>query len=339
MTIHAPITSTKLTGKMTSTAPKANRVKLGKQKTLKSSINCVGIALHSGAKVAMTLHPSEINTGIVFKRTDIVGGGSVIPARWDHVVDTRLNTTLGNGDGVTISTVEHLMAAFSGCDIDNAIVEINGPEVPIMDGSAAPFVFLIECAGITSQKANRRAIRINKSISLDYDGKTVELIPSEDFSLHFEIDFANTVIANQKMSVGLANGVFKNDISRARTFGFMHEVEQLRAAGLAKGGSPDNAIVISGGEVINEGGLRFDDEFVRHKILDAVGDLYLAGAPIMGCFKGVCSGHAMNNELLRSLFADESAWSYTTADSLDTEGFIYSSLDDTAASNKQAAIA
>ncbi|MCW9033960.1 MAG: UDP-3-O-acyl-N-acetylglucosamine deacetylase [Rhodospirillales bacterium] len=334
MTIHSPLNSI-----TTPSAPKASRVKLGKQKTLKSSINCVGIALHSGAKVAMTLRPAEVNTGIVFKRVDIVGGGSLIPARWDHVVDTRLNTTLGNSNGVTISTVEHLMAALSGCDIDNALIEINGPEVPIMDGSAAPFVFLIECAGILSQKADRRAIRINKAISLSYDGKTVELTPSQDFSLQFEIDFDDTVVANQKMSVGIANGVFKNDISRARTFGFMHEVEQLRAAGLAKGGSPDNAIVISGDKVLNEGGLRFDDEFVRHKILDAVGDLYLAGAPIMGHFKGICSGHAMNNELLRSLFADESAWSYTTADALNKEGFVYSSLEAATDKNKQVAFA
>ena len=308
-------------------AHQASKVTLGQQKTLKSAINCVGIALHSGAKVTMVLRPAEPHTGIVFKRTDIMGGGSLVPARWDHVVDTRLNTTLGNSDGVTVSTVEHLMAAFSGCGVDNAIVEINGPELPIMDGSAAPFVFLIECAGIRQQKAERRAIRIVKPITLNEGGKIVELVPSDDFSLDFEIDFDNAVIANQKMTVGPANGVFKNDISRARTFCLLQEVEQMRAVGLAKGGSTDNAIVVGCDRVLNEDGLRFDDEFVRHKILDAVGDLYLAGAPIMGHFRGVCSGHALNNKLLRSLFSDASAWAYTTADKLVSEGFIQGAVE------------
>jgi UDP-3-O-[3-hydroxymyristoyl] N-acetylglucosamine deacetylase len=281
-----------------------------RQTTLNSAIGCSGIALHSGDKVSLTLKPAEAGRGIVFKRTDLKGGGAEIPARWDRVVDTTMCTTLGNGDGVTISTVEHLMAAFAGCRIDNALVEVSGPEVPIMDGSSQPFVFLVECAGIKELDAPRRVIRVKKAISVaDGDGLAT-LVPGEGFSVNFEIDFNSAAVSRQVLEVGLFNGSFKKELARARTFGFLHEVERLRAAGLARGGSLDNAIVISGDKVLNEDGLRYDNEFVRHKALDAVGDLYLAGAPVLGRFHGVCSGHAANNSLLAALFADPDAWEY-----------------------------
>ncbi|MBL6958323.1 MAG: UDP-3-O-acyl-N-acetylglucosamine deacetylase [Rhodospirillales bacterium] len=280
------------------------------QKTLKSSINCSGVALHSGAKVSMTLKPAAANSGIVFKRTDIVDGNPVIPATWDRVVDTRMCTVLGNEDGVTVGTVEHLLSALSGCRIDNAVIEINGPEVPVMDGSAAPFVFLFDCANIEEQDVPRRAIRIKKEVSIQEGDLTVTLSPSDGMTFDFEIDFDSKAVSRQTISIGLVNGTYKREISRARTFGFLHEVEQLWEAGLAKGGSLENAVVVSGDKVLNEEGLRYDDEFVRHKVLDAIGDLYLAGGAILGAFNGVCSGHAANNRLLRALFADPEAWEY-----------------------------
>jgi UDP-3-O-[3-hydroxymyristoyl] N-acetylglucosamine deacetylase len=295
-------------GRKTSLRSPASQGRAVRQRTLKSAINCTGIALHSGAKVLMTLRPAAAGTGIVFRRTDIAGQGAEIPARWDRVVDTTMCTALGNGDGVTVSTVEHLMAAFAGCGIDNALVEVSGPEVPIMDGSAAPFVFLIECAGIVEQDAARQAIVVEKPVRAGQGRCLAELTPAAAFSLSFQIDFDSAAVARQEINISLVNGTFKKEISRARTFGFLHEVEQLRAAGLARGGSLDNAIVVSGDKILNEGGLRYDDEFVRHKILDAVGDLYLAGAPIIGCFHGVCSGHRANNQLLRALFADPAAF-------------------------------
>jgi len=278
-----------------------------KQRTLKTSIDCSGVGLHSGAKVAMILNPADTGHGIQFKRTD-VAGEPLIPARWDHVVDSRMHTTLGNADGVTIGTVEHLMAAFAGCGIDNALIEIDGPEVPIMDGSSHPFVFLLECAGVVEQDAPRRVIRILKDVS-STEGNA-RLTPGSHLSLDFEIDFADGAVSQQTLSIGIVNGSFARELARARTFGFLGDVERLRAAGLAKGGSLDNAIVVSGDKILNEGGLRFEDEFVRHKALDAVGDLYLAGAPIIGKFHGVCSGHAANSALLHALFADPDAWCY-----------------------------
>ncbi len=270
----------------------------------------MGVALHSGHKVSMTLKPGEPDSGIFFKRTDISGSGAIIKATWDNVVETRLCTTLGNADGVKIATVEHLMAALSACGIDNAIIEVNGPEVPVMDGSAAPFIFLVECAGTIEQDRPRRYIRVLKAISVGNDEKSASIFPSNSFTVDFEIDFENTAVLRQSYSISMVGENFKNEVSRARTFGFLHEVEALRAAGLAKGGSLDNAVVVSGDKVINEGGLRYDNEFVRHKVLDAVGDLYLAGGGILGHFHGICSGHEATNNLLRALFADKDAWCY-----------------------------
>ena len=280
------------------------------QKTLKAPISCSGVALHSGKKTSMTLNPAAPDTGIQFIRTDVTDRNPEILARWDRVVDTRMCTVLGNEDGVTVGTVEHLMSALAGVGIDNCRIEIDGQEVPVMDGSAAPFVFLVECAGVVEQSAPRKALRILKTVTVKEHGKTVSFEPADGFSLDFEINFDSDAIQRQTLSIDLRDGTFKKEIARARTFGFMHEAEALWAAGLAKGGSMDNAVIISGDRVLNEGGLRFDDEFVRHKILDAVGDLYLAGAPIMGAFTGVCSGHAANNALLRALMAEPDAWTW-----------------------------
>ncbi|MEO5336968.1 MAG: UDP-3-O-acyl-N-acetylglucosamine deacetylase [Magnetospirillum sp. WYHS-4] len=284
-----------------------------RQRTLKSTIACTGVALHSGIKVSMTLKPAAANHGIVFKRTDIKGKGAFIPARWDHVVDTRMCSVLGNADGVTVGTVEHLMAALAGCRIDNALVEINGSEVPVMDGSASPFVFLIECAGVVEQDAPRRAIRILRPVIVKDGDRIATLLPASSFTVDFEIDFRNTAVSRQALGLALVDGAFKKELARARTFGFLHEVEALWAMGLARGGSLDNAVVVSGEKILNEDGLRYEDEFVRHKILDAVGDLYLAGAPIVGHFRGVCTGHAHTNRLLRELLANPDAWCWEEA--------------------------
>ncbi len=281
--------------------------KITRQRTLRKQIACRGIALHSGQDVSLTLKPAPANTGVTLYRTDVEAN---VPARWDLVVDTRMCTVLSNNEGVTVSTVEHLMAALAGCGIDNAKVELNASEVPIMDGSSEPFVRMIEKAGVVEQSVPRRVIRVHKAIKVKVGGAEVSIEPGDSIKLSLEIEFQSKVISHQALSLGLFNGSFRKELSSARTFGFLDEVKQLRAAGLAKGGSLENAVVVSGDKVLNEGGLRFDDEFVRHKMLDALGDLYLAGAPIIGCFKGAKSGHAANNALLRALFADENAWSY-----------------------------
>lgn len=289
------------------------------QHTLKNPIHCSGIGVHSGRKVAMTLNPAAPNSGIVFRRTDAAGAGAEVKAHWSHAIETPLCTTLVADNGQKVSTIEHLMAAFAACGIDNALVELNAEEVPIMDGSAAPFVFLIECAGRQVQNAPRRAIRILKPVSVEEPHRAASFEPGEGFTIDFEIDFDNDLVARQTWS-GLVNEeTFKAEISRARTFGFLQEVEQLRKLGLARGGSLDNAIVIDGDKVLNEGGLRFEDEFVRHKVLDSIGDLYLAGAPILGHFTGIKAGHALNLRLLVTLFADESAWEWSEMTAEDLE--------------------
>jgi len=287
-----------------------------RQKTLKTKINCTGVGLHSGRRVKLTIGPAAVDSGILFKRTDLGEAGVVIPARWDHVVDTRLCTTIGNTDGVRVGTIEHLMAAFSGLGVDNAVVEIDGPEVPIMDGSADAFVFLIECAGLFEQSALRKRIKVLKLVTVSDGDATASLLPSPFPALDFALDFASPAIGRQERSVRLVDGAFKRELSRARTFGFAEEVEQLRKAGLARGGSLDNAIVVGSGRVLNREGLRYRDEFVRHKLLDAVGDLYLAGAPVDARFHAVRSGHALNNRLLRTLFADSEAWTVTSGEEL-----------------------
>ena len=259
----------------------------------------------------MTLHPAEPDSGIVFRRTDVAGRGARVPAVLPCVSDSTLCTTLCNGEGAKVSTVEHLMAALSGCDIDNVMIDLDGPEVPIMDGSAAPFVFLIECSGIAEQQAPRKAIRILKPVEVREGERMASLTPADGFSISFEIDFPSPAVARQSCSFAISNGSFKTHLCRARTFGFVHELEQLRAWGLARGGSLQNAIVVSGDRVLNEGGLRYDNEFVRHKTLDSMGDLYLLGAPLIGHFRGLRSGHALNHRLLRELLDNEDAWCLT----------------------------
>ena len=258
----------------------------------------------------MTLHPAAPGSGIVFRRADL--GGVEIAAHWRNVVDSTLCTAISGGDGAKVATIEHLMAAFAGLEIDNALVELDGPEVPVMDGSAAPFVFLIECAGIVEQAIPRRGIKVLKPINVGSDGNSAALLPAESARLSFAIDFASSAIRCQELSYEFDADSFKHDLSRARTFGFLADVERLREAGLARGGSLENAVVISGDRVLNQEGLRYEDEFVRHKMLDALGDLYLAGGAIIGHFHGVRSGHALNHQLLAALFADPSAWRATT---------------------------
>lgn len=279
------------------------------QQTLKTSIGCRGVGLHSGQKVTMRLLPAAPDTGIVFRRTD---AGAEILASWVNTIESPRCTVLSNGEGITVGTVEHLMAALAGAEIDNAIVELDGPEVPIMDGSSAPFLFLIDCAGLVEQDATRRAIKVLKPVSITEEGATAVLSPDHGFSMSFEISFANPLISRQDICVVFDTATFRAELSRARTFGLLDEVDRLRAAGFGRGGSLDNVVVVSGDRILNTGGLRYADEFVRHKLLDAFGDLYLAGGPIIGRFRGVRSGHAHTRHLLAALFADTEAWRYTS---------------------------
>lgn len=281
------------------------------QRTLKADINCTGIGLHSAAHVHMQLRAAAPNTGIRFRRTDVKDANPEIIARWDAVSATAYSTTLRNDDGVTVSTVEHLMAALAGCAIDNAVIELDGAEVPVMDGSSAPFVFLIECAGIIEQAAPRRAVRVLKTVEVGDGDRYCTLSPSDGFSVSFEIDFDSTVVNRKSGFFDLHNGGFRRHICRARTFGFQQDVQKLWDQGLALGGSLENAVVVGADDsILNDEGLRYEDEFLRHKVLDSVGDLYLAGAPLLAHFHGQCSGHSLNNRLLRRLFADAAAWEY-----------------------------
>ncbi len=285
-----------------------------KQKTLKSAIGCTGIALHSGRKTILNLRPAEANTGIHIRRTDLVNGASEIVVDWSNVVDTQLATTVGNDHGTTVSTIEHLMSALAGCEIDNLVIEVDGPEIPIMDGSAAPFIGLIECAGVIELEAPRKAIKILKPITVGDGNRSLAILPSDEFSLSFEIDFDNTAMDRQHYAFENLNSDFKADIARARTFCFENEVDALHSAGLALGGSLDNAIVVGEDRILNEEGLRYEDEFVRHKILDCIGDLYLAGGPIIGEVRASRSGHQLNNALLQAVFDDNTAWTLVDAE-------------------------
>lgn len=296
------------------------------QHTLRTSIGCVGVGLHSGVKAALTLHPAETDSGIRFVRMDRPEDAP-IEARFDQVCDTTMCTAIGQKGGAVVSTIEHLMAALAALEIDNVLIEVEGPEVPIMDGSARPFIFLIECAGIEAQDQPRRRIEILKPVTVTAHGKSARLEPVGDVGraspLYFEVDcriaFDHPLIESQSMVHRLTPESFGTDIAAARTFGFAERVEELWSRGLALGGSLKNAVVVSKDKVLNEGGLRFEDEFVRHKVLDCVGDLYLAGAPIHGRFVGDCAGHAMHNKLLRALFADPTAWVELSDDTLEEQ--------------------
>lgn len=285
-----------------------------RQRTLKNVIRATGVGLHTGEKVFLTLRPAAADTGIVFRRTDLDPVVD-IQANPLNVGDTRLSTTLTNGD-VRVSTVEHLLSAFAGLGIDNAFVDLSAAEVPIMDGSAAPFVFLLQSAGIEEQNRPRRFIKIKKPIVVEEDDKYARFEPFDGFEVAFSIDFDHPVFASrlQTASIDFSTTSFVKEISRARTFGFLRDIEALQQQNLALGGSLDNAVVVDDFRVLNEGGLRYDDEFVKHKILDAIGDLYLLGHPLIGAFHGHKSGHALNNRLLRSLLADQSAWEEVTLD-------------------------
>lgn len=284
----------------------------GPQRTLRASIGCTGVGVHTGRRVNLTLNPAPAGAGIRFRRTDLQ---AEVPARFDRVVDTRLCTVLApeGRPEARIGTVEHVMAALSAAGVDNAVVELDGPEVPILDGSAAPFLFLIGCAGVVAQDAPRRGIRILRPVSVTDGAASVELRPADvtAFEAEIEIDFPGTAIGSQRASASLAGDAFRRRIAQARTFARAEEIARLRAAGLARGGSLANAVVVDGDKVLNPGGLRLPDEFAAHKLLDVVGDLALAGAPVLGRFSGHRSGHALNNRLLRALFADANAWCWT----------------------------
>ena len=285
-----------------------------RQRTLKNIIRATGVGLHSGEKVYMTLKPAPVDTGIVFCRTDL-DPVVEIPARAMNVGQTTLSTSLEK-DGVRVDTVEHLLSAMAGLGIDNAYVEVTAHEVPIMDGSAGPFVFLLQSAGIEEQSAAKRFIRIKKKVTVEEDGKTATFVPFDGFKVSFTIEFDHPVFRGltQQSSIDFSSTSFVKEVSRARTFGFMRDIEFLRSQNLALGGSVDNAIVVDEYRILNEDGLRYEDEFVKHKMLDAIGDLYLLGSSLIGEFIGHKSGHSLNNKLLRALIADESAWEVVTFD-------------------------
>jgi len=283
-----------------------------RQRTLKNVIRATGVGLHTGEKVYLTLRPAAPDSGIIFRRVDL-DEPVEIPATPENVGDTTLSTTLIK-DGVRISTVEHLLSAMAGLGIDNAYVDLNAAEVPIMDGSAGPFVFLIQSAGIEEQNAPKRFIRIKKEVIVEDGDKWVRFEPFDGFKVAFTIDFDHPAFkeGSQIAEVDFSTTSFVREVSRARTFGFMNQIEQLRANNLALGGSLDNAVVVDDYRILNEDGLRYVDEFVKHKILDSIGDLYLLGHSLIGAFSGHKSGHALNNELLRALLAQEDAWEEVT---------------------------
>lgn len=286
------------------------------QHTLARNISCTGIGLHSGKRVNLVLRPAEPDTGIVFKRTDLPGS-PLIPGDVYNVVDTRFCTTLGK-DKAIVSTVEHLLSALAGMEVDNAIVEVDAPEIPIMDGSAAAFIFLIRNAGLTAQNKSRQFYVVKREVVLEDDDKMVKVMPSSQLSLSvdFAIEFSHPAIRSQEMSFTLNESSYAREISRARTFGFLADMRKLHEAGLALGGSLENAVVLDDFNVINKDGLRFKNEFVRHKILDFVGDLALVGRPVLGSFVAVKSGHDLNNRLFRKFLADPQAWQLVTAQQL-----------------------
>lgn len=290
-----------------------------RQRTLKNSIRATGVGLHTGEKVYLTLKPAPVDAGIVFRRTDLEPPVEV-RANPDNVGDTTMSTTLVNGP-VRISTVEHLLSALAGLGVDNVIVELTAPEVPIMDGSSGPFVFLIQSAGIVEQDAAKKFIRIKREVSVSDGDKRVSFKPYEGFRVSFTIDFNHPAFCSETLnaSVDLSTTSFVKEVSRARTFGFMHEIEYLRSIGLARGGSLDNAIVVDQEQVLNEEGLRYKDEFVKHKILDAIGDLYQLGYSLIGEFIAYKSGHALNNAALRALLADQDAWEMVTFEDEDSK--------------------
>ncbi len=281
-----------------------------KQRTLMNEVGCTGIGLHTGEKVKINLRPAPANSGIKFVRTDLKGRPEV-EVRFDNVFDTTLATTIGT-NGCKVSTIEHLMAAFFGLGIDNAVVELDGPEVPIMDGSAAPFVFLIKSGDVREQKSPKQFIVIKKPFKVDDGNRSVCIYPSKELKITYMIDFQHPLLRNQEYELTFSGRDFVREISTARTFGFMKDVETLKKNGFARGGSLDNAVVIDDFRIINEDGLRFDDEFVRHKILDFIGDISIVGSPIIGHFVVKKSGHFLNQHMLRKLMESKKHWKVMT---------------------------
>lgn len=294
-----------------------------KQRTLKNVIRATGVGLHTGEKVYLTLRPAAPDTGIVFRRVDLDSPVD-IPAKAENVGDTRLSTTLVK-DGVRISTVEHLLSAFAGLGIDNAYVDVSAPEVPIMDGSAGPFVFLIQSAGVEEQNVAKRFIRIKEPVEICEGDKVARFEPFNGFKVSFGIDFDHPAMSDDstRSVIDFSSTSFVKEVSRARTFGFLRDIEMLRENGLALGGSMDNAIVVDDFRVLNEDGLRYEDEFVKHKILDAIGDLYLLGHSLIGAFSGYKSGHELNNRLLKALIAQPEAWEEVTFDDAERAPISY----------------
>jgi UDP-3-O-[3-hydroxymyristoyl] N-acetylglucosamine deacetylase len=296
-----------------------------KQRTLKNVIRATGVGLHTGQKILVTLRPAPIDSGIVFCRVDL-DPIVKIPANVNYVADTTLSTTLEN-QGAKVSTVEHLLSAMAGLGIDNAFVDVNAAEVPIMDGSASPFVFLLQSAGIQEQSAAKRFIRIKKAISLQEDDKHATLLPFDGFKVSFSIDFDHPFFKSRTQTavIDFSSTSFVREVSRARTFGFIKDLELLRANNLALGGSVDNAIVIDDDGVMNEDGLRYEDEFVKHKVLDAIGDLYLLGYSLIGEYRGHKSGHSLNNKIIRKLINNTSSWELVSFED-DSAPISYSQL-------------
>ncbi|PPD18171.1 MAG: UDP-3-O-[3-hydroxymyristoyl] N-acetylglucosamine deacetylase [Methylotenera sp.] len=288
-----------------------------KQRTLKKQISATGVGLHNGEKVTLTLKPAAIDTGIVFKRADLPGAPT-IQAQPDAVRDTRMCSALEH-NSARVSTVEHLMSALAGLGVDNVMIEVTASEIPIMDGSAGPFIYLLQQAGVVEQPSAKKFIRIKKLIEVKEADKWVKFEPYHGFKMDFTIDFAHPVFENSgsNVKIDFKDNSYIKEISRARTFGFMHEVEYLRANGLARGGSLDNAIVLDEYRILNRDGLRYEDEFAKHKVLDAIGDLYMLGHPLLGAFTAYKSGHALNNALLIALLADADAWEFATFDNIE----------------------
>lgn len=284
----------------------------GFQNTLASAVTFEGIGTHSAQLITMTIHPAEANTGVVFSRVDLANGPHLIPARWDHVTDTSFCTTVSNANGASVATIEHVMAALYACEIDNAFIEINGAEVPIMDGSSDNFIEPLLKAGKMQLDAVRRSIEVLKPVIVrDQADRWISISPSDEFFIDCEFHFAGRAdFPTQRFTDVMTPEIFRQDIASARTFGFMEDVAKLHSMGLARGSSLDNAIGIQDGKVMNPEGLRFENEFVRHKVLDAIGDLYTAGAPFKASLKGTRTGHGMLNQLLRALFSNPSNWRY-----------------------------
>ncbi|WP_300531537.1 UDP-3-O-acyl-N-acetylglucosamine deacetylase [Maricaulis sp.] len=282
------------------------------RQTLAAPVVCAGVGLHSGERVRLVMQPAPAGAGIVFIRSDITDRDNRVEARADAVTGIRLGTTIANGDGVSVATVEHLMAALAGIGVDDAIIDIDGPELPVMDGSSAPFVELIHNVGLVAHAAPRRAIQVLKPVMVETEGRRAGFLPALKPMIEVDISFEHQAVGRQSCVFDVTPDIFANDIAGARTFGFQKDYDALLAAGLARGGSMDNAVVLDDTGVVNPEGLRYDDEFVRHKALDALGDLYLAGAPILGRYSASRPGHAINNAAVRALLDDTSAWKMVT---------------------------